>query len=292
MGKWTLSVYYQLRYQEIAGILESSLYLKENVNHSKYMLSVSESLIRCCRLVWNKSLFLPPLLHRFWKLFLQLFSRFDRWLKDLVPDSSQKNLNTILEDKHTMFLLHDLLALSNHLPELHENILNDLHGCLDEKVREKFSCLLSECSPFKMLTSQATFFQSILKNSIMEQCERALNKTYTITSLFRGQAQDMPSSQSYFASDILKPLKEVVDASLLPQGILLNLKTEVLEEITEHYYAVISEILCNVESTEKSLLALRKIRKINHKTGPTDEDRIKKQLCLDVTFHLQQVIFC
>jgi hypothetical protein len=25
----------------------------------------------------------------------------------------------------------------------------------------------------------------------MEQCERALNKTYTITSLFRGQAQDV-----------------------------------------------------------------------------------------------------
>jgi hypothetical protein len=45
----------------------------------------------------------------------------------------------------------------------------------------------------------------------------------------------MPSSQSYFASDILKPLKEVVDASLLPQGILLNLKTEVLEEITEQF---------------------------------------------------------
>lgn len=63
---------------------------------SCYHLLVSQvlwnSLVRC----WADKVYLPPLSHRFWKLTLQLISRYSKFLTEVQPPTWQSNLSTII----------------------------------------------------------------------------------------------------------------------------------------------------------------------------------------------------
>lgn len=85
-NKWNLPVYFQLRYKEIAGRLENTISegLEAAPAGSSFHLQVSEvlwsSLLRC----WSYKVYLSPLAHRFWKLTLQLYSRYAKFLDEVL----------------------------------------------------------------------------------------------------------------------------------------------------------------------------------------------------------------
>uniref|UniRef100_A0A8C7SW57 Conserved oligomeric Golgi complex subunit 2 n=1 Tax=Oncorhynchus mykiss TaxID=8022 RepID=A0A8C7SW57_ONCMY len=88
-NKWNLPIYFQLRYKEIAACLENAIAdgLEAAPAGSSYHLLVSQvlwnSLVRC----WAEKVYLPPLVHRFWKLTLQLISRYSKFLTEMLTKS-------------------------------------------------------------------------------------------------------------------------------------------------------------------------------------------------------------
>lgn len=55
---------------------------------SAYYLQVSEVLWRCLMKCWSDKVYLSPLAHRFWKLTLQLYSRYAKFLEEVNKGNS------------------------------------------------------------------------------------------------------------------------------------------------------------------------------------------------------------
>ncbi|CAH1263348.1 COG2 [Branchiostoma lanceolatum] len=85
MTKWSLPVYYQIRFQEIGGALETSLMSPFNNASDKtlFQLNAPYTLWQCMAKCWAQDIYLSPLCHRFWKLTLQLLSRYGTWVKEI-----------------------------------------------------------------------------------------------------------------------------------------------------------------------------------------------------------------
>jgi hypothetical protein len=92
MSKWSLSVYFQIRFQEIAGSLETSLFApftEATDDTQPFHLQCSAVLWQQLQRCWDRDIFLQPLCHRFWKLTLQLLSRYATWMHELQEEASK-----------------------------------------------------------------------------------------------------------------------------------------------------------------------------------------------------------
>ncbi|CAL1540061.1 unnamed protein product [Lymnaea stagnalis] len=96
MNKWNsqLQVYFQIRFQDIAGSFEASIFsgfIKSSEGtgfHLSSSAALWTSLVRC----WQDDIFMPAYTHRFLKLDLQLLSRYKTWLDDVYQEEmSRKN---------------------------------------------------------------------------------------------------------------------------------------------------------------------------------------------------------
>jgi len=128
MSKWSLPVYFQIRFQEIAGALESSLTLPiaraspgvADQTTPPFQLEVFCTLYKCLQQCWQRGVFLPALVHRFWKLTLQLVIRMASWLDEvpgLVESSESKKSagapSTTVSD--FLCIIHDCGVLSHQV---------------------------------------------------------------------------------------------------------------------------------------------------------------------------------
>lgn len=90
MNKWNsqLQVYFQIRFQDIAGSFEASIYSgfikssEESGFHLSSSAALWSSLVRC----WQDDIFIPAYTHRFLKLNLQLLSRYKTWLDEVYQE--------------------------------------------------------------------------------------------------------------------------------------------------------------------------------------------------------------
>ncbi|XDV50262.1 hypothetical protein PO909_019341 [Leuciscus waleckii] len=89
-NKWNLPVYFQLRFKEIAGSLENAIAdgLDASPAGGSYRLQVTEVLWSCVCRCWADQVYLPPLAHRFWKLTLQLISRYGTFITEVLTKTS------------------------------------------------------------------------------------------------------------------------------------------------------------------------------------------------------------
>ena len=51
---------------------------------SAYHLKVSEVLWSCLKRCWSDGIYMAPLVHRFWKITLQLYSRYSKFLHEVT----------------------------------------------------------------------------------------------------------------------------------------------------------------------------------------------------------------
>ncbi|KAI0688177.1 COG complex component [Cytidiella melzeri] len=106
--RWQLPVYFQLRWKEIVGKLEEKLAVtklerstsKETEPFVTRQGSAVWTAISSC---WSAEIYIPELSHRFWKLTLQLISRYHSWLDSNIPlsEPSSRFPSAISMDKIT-----------------------------------------------------------------------------------------------------------------------------------------------------------------------------------------------
>ncbi|XP_012942407.1 conserved oligomeric Golgi complex subunit 2 [Aplysia californica] len=102
MAKWSLPVYFQIRFQDVAGQLETALCsgFSSPSGECEFRLVSTSAVWSSMAQCWQDSFFLPALLHRFLKLNFQLLSRYTVWLNEVYQEEVQRKSDSTTESKN------------------------------------------------------------------------------------------------------------------------------------------------------------------------------------------------
>ncbi|XP_026949911.1 conserved oligomeric Golgi complex subunit 2 isoform X2 [Sagmatias obliquidens] len=324
-NKWNLPVYFQIRFREIAGSLEAALtdVLEDAPAGSSYCLLASHrtwsSLQRC----WSDQMFLPLLVHRLWRLTLQILARYSVFVKELLlrpisnesakdikkpsgtgskdPSVAQGNCEdrgsgpsetkpvVPVSSTQLVYVVADLDRLQEQLPELLETIRPKLE-VIGFKNFSSISALedsrlsLSACVP--ALSDRVT-------QDLSESCFSHLKSALEVPRLYRRTNKEVPTTASSYVDSALKPLYQLQSGhkDKLKQAIIQQWLEGALSESTHKYYETVSDVLNSVRKMEESLKRLKQARRTAPATpagpsggGMSDDDKIRLQLALDVAY--------
>ncbi|KAL1463196.1 hypothetical protein WDU94_014972 [Cyamophila willieti] len=291
MNSWNVEVYFSLRFQNIAGKLETSLAVLPELNpkidaNKSCKLPMTEQAWECIELCWSDQVFLPPVTRRLWKLTLQIISRFcmfcDTAIKDNWPNSDSNFPKTLF----LVYLNSDIVWLQTKADTLVESLLQKLKlsqekkKCLQESLQEGLNALNSKVS----LTEEKIIDQVALESL------SHIRSVNDIPRHFRRTNREMPSQPSTYVNLLIAPpLKFMTDFP----GNKEWLKA-IFNKITKEYFDSVRDVITSVQRTEESLRRFKKIREKsggdNAKSGGVgDEEKIKQQISLDVK-HYQSVV--
>uniref|UniRef100_W5KQD4 Conserved oligomeric Golgi complex subunit 2 n=1 Tax=Astyanax mexicanus TaxID=7994 RepID=W5KQD4_ASTMX len=278
-NKWNLPVYFQLRYKEIAACLENAITegLGAAPVGSRYRLQVTEVLWSCVCRCWAEHIYLPPLAHRFWKLTLQLLSRYAAFLTEVQ-----------------ISLLSFSLLFRFQIPEISELIRERLEGigfkifALVSDALEDSKSALSVCIP--TLSNRMT-------QHLTERSVRFLKNASEVPRLYRRTNKEVPTRASAYMDNALRPLHQLVTDStgVVKDSIIQQWLRVTLSDCTHRYFETISDVLSSVKKMEESLKRLKQARKTattstaGANTGPSDDSKIRLQLALDVEYLGEQI---
>uniref|UniRef100_A0A6Q2XXL0 Conserved oligomeric Golgi complex subunit 2 n=1 Tax=Esox lucius TaxID=8010 RepID=A0A6Q2XXL0_ESOLU len=312
-NKWNLPVYFQLRYKEIAMCLENAIAdgLEAAPAGSSYHLLVSQvlwnSLLKC----WEENIYLPPLAHRFWKLTLQLISRYSKFLTEVLtkspsaevskdpvrplPSSASSTSSRTSQDdagsesgSPATLSTKQLVFIASDVDKLQDQNFPSLPCILYPEALEDSKGSLSGCIP--TLNRKMT-------QHLTERCCRFLKSASETPRLYRRTNKDVPSRASAYMDNALRPLHQLLSDSkdMVKPTIAQDWLRVTLNDCTHRYFDTISDVLSSVKKMEESLKRLKQARKsatantTGPAGGPTDDSKIRLQLALDVEYLGEQI---
>ncbi|KAJ6625598.1 oligomeric golgi complex component, COG2-domain-containing protein [Mycena sp. CBHHK59/15] len=324
--RWQLPVYFQMRWKEIVGKVEEALSVSRvelsQINDKRGFVTTQASAvwvaISAC---WSAEVYISELSHRFWRLTLQLLSRYKTWLSNsLIPDDKATTMPT---DKAPISaatiprsstpvetpsaesvaaddsLLRQYAAIILDVKGMHMNVLTLWH--------EEISIMLPEAASEERANSEDTFRQSLATLTsttlpmsshivaiLTKRCYDALLPVRSIPSQFRAMSsKQLPNEPSYFVSSILRPVKVFFGLGVgqgpgasLKEHFLESYATDIFESVAQRYLYYLTAM----KKTEESLRRLKKGKKSTFSLfggsakddDGRDEERIRKQMILDV----------
>ncbi|KAI8882841.1 COG complex component [Backusella circina FSU 941] len=300
MKKWQLLVYFQLRFREIIGGVETSLNeidisvpAKRVIDESQVVLSGSKAVLSAIAQCWSDHVFLYGLSHRFWKLTLQLVKRYKIWATAVMENmlDNEKNPTTKSTSSENggdesitlqVLLAHDVTTLVNTIQsQTNDIILPKLPANAQDLLllKESMSESLNELEQ-----STKNELNRHITTGISRRCMDSLKLVKSITSQYRHTNRHPPTESSYFVANIFKPFQQFIQQN---QGLIKydQIGAAVAEAVVTRYTTIISELLTNLKKTEDSLKKLKRNNKKNvtqQSNGMSDEDKIRLQLYLDV----------
>ncbi|XP_067013705.2 conserved oligomeric Golgi complex subunit 2 [Anabrus simplex] len=299
---WNLPIYFQIRFQEIAGSLESVL---SDVSSATMMDTSSElqllatatvwdCLLRC----WSEGVFIYHLAHRFLKLNLQILARFYTWILEVLQERWPSGDGSNTSPSKTQFLVClylDIQKLTARLPDLEQRALTKMTDLSPQTTKLVQSSLME--SKNQLLSRLSTVSQFILSEVSSEGLTQ-LRQVSDIPRLFRRTNREVPTKPCpYVALVLAVPIafynqqKPIVDKELLEQWLTL-----IFSAITNQFYSAVADVLTSVQKTEESLRRLKKIRDRSASASPGenkgvgDDDKIRQQLALDVHSYCQGIL--
>ncbi|XP_077256451.1 conserved oligomeric Golgi complex subunit 2 [Temnothorax americanus] len=311
LKKWNLPVYFQIRFQEIAGSVEATLaepVSPDSVKGSLISLTQKDFSLYATDVVWDNLLriwaddiYLYQLFHRFWKLSLQISSRYQTWcqsaMKQVWPVINETN-NSSDSERSTrlnflVYLYSDIEKLINALPSFLQMVQSKIK---DENVTvsKLLEDSLGETS--KSLANLLPLVTKEIVNELSEQCVTHLKQVSDIPRLFRRTKRDVPTKPCPYLKSAMVPLTNFYTDynKIIPENILLWLELT-LSSLTESYLLFVTDVLTSVQKTEESLRRLKKIRDKStgilpsEPQGISDDEKIRIQLKVDVDGYTNMV---
>ena len=296
MNKFNIEVYFHIRFQQIATKFES--FIRENtfdVNtdpKSKFNFLVTIKLFECLSTCWSpETVYISDLFGSFWKLTLQLLSRYWFWLRNL-NDSDFKSTNESNQQHNRspnkLFLLglliNDCENVINESISFFESkiIVLKPENVLPEVLRQSFNETIEA-----LKTNGLSNVVILIKSCLITQCDSILRQVIDLPRLYRKTNKEVPTKASNYVYNCIDLIASVV---LSETQVWKNeWTTEILNEITAHFKYFTSEVLTSVQKIEDSLKRLKKskignqnnqMRKIP--SNMSDDDKIRLQISYDV----------
>lgn len=307
MRQWNVGVYFSLRFQEIAGGLDSTLtntFSPTGLNEAqgkplllKQSIKLLESLDSC----WSDEVLVFSHCDKFLRLSLQLISRYTTWLSSGLtarkasdgspnsPADAEWALSIPIED--FIYIMHDVHAVIGELSESgsfigHVNQL--LVSCPIEVFNLVKQSILQAVEPLKELLPAII---NVMIGIIVKKSNEDLKHLKGITATYR-MTSKLPVRHSPYVSGILHPLKVFLEGDrirYLSEDDKTKLCRGSTDKITAIYYDLVSEVVTVARKTESSLQRLRQgaQRRVGASTDASDNiisdtDKICMQLFLDI----------
>ncbi|XP_013171139.1 PREDICTED: conserved oligomeric Golgi complex subunit 2 isoform X1 [Papilio xuthus] len=288
--RWNLPVYFQIRFQEIAGGFESSLKKSPTVENKdgfihKETLKCWVSLHNC----WSDGIYIEALAHKFWKLSLQLLARYASWTTSVCSqqDSMRKlettGINATLID-NSLNIYVDTQTLLQKLPNFLAHV--------ESKIPiEKSKPLLRESlnSSIEILKQTESKIRDCIVNELYENFNIQLKQVSDIPRLYRKTNRSIPTKPCAYIDVVTNSLRDFNEGAVnkVDNLFLIGLYEALFNVMTISYYKYVEDVLTSVQKTEESLRRLKQIRDMASQqniesTGTTDGDKIRLQLNVDV----------
>ncbi|RDD44303.1 Conserved oligomeric Golgi complex subunit 2 [Trichoplax sp. H2] len=306
MSKWNLPVYFQIRFKDIGELTESA-YTNPFITVSDKIcrLNVTNTLWYCVSRCWSDDVFLLNLTHLFWKLTMQLLSRFSYWLtnvKENLPNfgledrskgssidtnkSRESKRDVVLSDTaHVINLIGDIDILIPMVKKLYKDTIiphvkelqSDNFVLLDESIKEACDNVVLHLPKF----------ESHVITQVADSCKQHLDAANSVPRQYRRTNREMPGKCSTYVHAIFIPLKSFISerSDHISSNKCKDWVTRILQIVADKYFNIINDILTSVEKTRDSLMRLKKniaAAASGSSTSVSDEDKIRLQLQLDV----------
>nr|CAG4643101.1 EOG090X03KZ [Ilyocryptus agilis] len=318
IGRWNLPVYFQMRFQELAGSLEASLMKPfceseedQHRGHYKCTYTLLNLLMSC----YSPEIYIAPLAHRFWKLSLQMMARYQKRFSEILTEqlkrfetaaatislsltqsSSSAKLTDLLDTasactsnsltlEQLVYLDSDVRLILKELPVVWDAAWKRLglfagksHGDLQKAFQTSVKRFEDNLLP--------RITQAII-SELGVQCATHLRNVTDIPRLYRRTNKEPPTKCFGYVSLLLTPINEFRTQNSDRAESVSVWTRGVLESLTQQYMAAVSDVLTSVQKTEESLKRLRKERIPTASAGISDDDKIRMQLVIDVDAYVE-----
>ncbi|KAJ4712557.1 Conserved oligomeric Golgi complex subunit 2 like [Melia azedarach] len=309
MKQWNVGVYFSLRFQEIAGALDSALTVaslspvqnshSDQGNSQTLTLKQSVNLLESLRSCWREDVFLLSCSDKFLRLSLQLLSRYSNWLASGVAARRSGNvgsnpgcewaISAAADD--FICIIHDISCLATEVSgDYLTHVLQLLASCSSEVLDLVKQSILDGG---KSLSSMLPLVISTIVEALVEKAVEDLRQLKGITATYRMTNKPLPVRHSPYVSGVLRPLKTLLEGERAMTYLTPETKNELLlgaaTEITGRYHELAADLISVARKTESSLLKIRQGAQrragassdvLDHNVS--DTDKICMQLFLDI----------
>ncbi|KAL9438999.1 hypothetical protein AB3S75_024623 [Citrus x aurantiifolia] len=309
MKQWNVGVYFSLRFQEIAGALDSALTAaslapvqnsNSNQGNSQALtLKQSVTLLDSMKSCWRQDVFLLPCSDKFLRLSLQLLSRYSNWLSSglAARSSGHASFNPGNEwaisaaPDDFIYIIHDINCLATEVSgDYLTHVLQLLSSCSSEVLDLVKQSILEGG---KSLSSMLPVVINTIVDALVEKAVEDLRQLKGITATYRMTNKPLPVRHSPYVSGVLRPLKTLLEGERAMTYLTPEAKNELLlgaaTQITSRYHELAAELISVARKTESSLLKIR--QGAQRRAGASsdvsdhnvsDTDKICMQLFLDI----------
>jgi len=315
-SRWSLPVYFQLRYQELRKALDDAVSAPPKASallvKSGFLLDTTQALWKSVNRCWEDGVFIHRLTHRFFKATLQLFRRYISWITSgISPDPDPSRWSPAPAVRGLLALeadLSKLIRLTSPTSPNSNSIINTICTRVEshhqqqlkdaESVRSLISAGFRGVSG-ELENARAQVAQSVALR-VSRDCSSALvagvpriKQKYSMT----GNAP--PTGPSGYVKGVFEPLRENLEIYrrlVETQGDGREGKDggwlvgAVGRKVVERYLSASEDLLQVVKKTEAILTRLNKKRRPTKANGGmSDADKIRLQLRLDVEFFASEL---
>ncbi|XP_057972331.1 conserved oligomeric Golgi complex subunit 2 [Malania oleifera] len=307
MKQWNIGVYFSLRFQEIAGALDSALMVtgivpvsnSDEGNSLDLTLKQSVTLLESLRSCWRDDVLVLSFSDKFLRLSLQLLSRYTSWLSSGLAARKAGNtspnpgsewaISAAPED--FIYIIHDINSLVTEIGGSYlGHVLHLLNSCPTEVLDLVEKSILLCGKSLKDLVPQVV---GAIVDALVEKSVEDLRQLKGITATYRMTNKPLPVRHSPYVSGVLRPLKVLLDgdraATYLTGETRKDLLLGAAFEITSRYYELAADLVSVARKTESSLQRIR--QGAQRRAGASsdvsdhnvsDTDKICMQLFLDI----------
>lgn len=320
LKRWKLSVYFSLRFQEIAAPLESVVSAsaltpvtqEQQADNSLHLqlqpsLALWHALQRCTA----DGVYMQPLADKFARLVLQLLARYAFWVTEGIGTKGSSGTATPPQDgsnpqdnrqwvgraspEQLALVRADLEVLSAWTQKEYWQQLNQRLALLPAQVTEAVHSSFQQAA--SSLASQAGPVKDLIVDILLDRCLAVLRQLRGITATYRMTARPLPTKPSHYVAGVLQPLRAFLDTEagkhLLPSA-QQELSLGLISGVSQQYASMVSELLDMLRKTEQSLARVRKNRPADAVTATDGSElsniqKISLQLFLDVQEFAKQI---
>ncbi|CAH8384677.1 unnamed protein product [Eruca vesicaria subsp. sativa] len=307
MKQWNVGVYFSLRFQEIAGALDSALTSPSLVfiqdsdldkRSSAYLiLKQSDTLLESLRSCWKEDVLVFSAADKFLRLTLQLLSRYCIWVSSSLhtrrgnaspSPGCDWAVSATTED--FVYVIHDVNYLVSEVcGDYLGHISHHLSSCSTEVLDVVRKSMLQGGDKLKEVLPLLT---NAIIEILVERSVEDLRQVRGISTTYRMTNKPPPTRHSPYVVGILRHVKAFLEGDKATryltqetrEGILLRTVTD----ITRRYYESADEVVSLARRTESSLQQFRKKaqKRAGAAAGASDDnvsetDKMCMQLFLD-----------
>jgi len=281
-NSFSLDNYFKLASHKLITQLETCLTydLKLNKNKQEPRLESTETVIKILENCNSDKVLLPGLLHRFYKLQIQIVYRYAKWASSVMSyASSSPEIFEQINYLNLVNLNDDITYLSKILEkQIFAQLMEKISSFGSEKLEQ-----IKNSNQFihKRLLEPTVIIANHVQNHLVEKSLDGIKAVNDIPRQYRRTNRAEPKEPSTYVASLIKPSTEYYNSTKDTS----NWIAIIFEQISNQYATRITEVLEASRKMEASLEKLKQMRKTKateKNDKMSDDDKIRLQIKIDV----------